>query len=140
MLVFAQTVTYVLLNHLNIDAGAFFLPEAGHAFLFVATLHCFMLKFWQLAMPFAPWQKDKLRTGICYINIILCIKCTYFTAFCTNMDNIAIKYWHTLPYREKFLRTINFAVFTDFTAAVLVLLWKLIPQNLIVVYIHAMII
>ena len=35
---------YILLNQFNIDTGAFFLPEAGHAFLFVATLHCFQLE------------------------------------------------------------------------------------------------
>ena len=31
---------YMLLNRFGIDTAAFFFPEAGRAFLFVATLHC----------------------------------------------------------------------------------------------------
>ena len=31
----------VLLNRFNIDTGAFFLSEAGRAFLFIAALHHF---------------------------------------------------------------------------------------------------
>ena len=34
---------YVLLNRLNGDSGALFLPKAGHAFLIVAALQCFLL-------------------------------------------------------------------------------------------------
>ena len=32
---------YVLLNWLNADNGALFLPKAGHAFLIVIALQCF---------------------------------------------------------------------------------------------------
>ena len=34
---------YVLLNQLNGDNGALFLPKAGRAFLIVAALQCFSL-------------------------------------------------------------------------------------------------
>ena len=34
---------YVLLNQLNRDNGALFLPKAGQTFLIVATLQCFSL-------------------------------------------------------------------------------------------------
>ena len=34
---------YVLLNHLNRDNGALFLPKARRAFLIVAALQCFSL-------------------------------------------------------------------------------------------------
>ena len=34
---------YVLLNQLNRDNGALFLPKAGRDFLIVAALQCFLL-------------------------------------------------------------------------------------------------
>ena len=40
---YACFASFKLVQH-TVDTGAFFLPEAGCAFLFVATLHCFRLE------------------------------------------------------------------------------------------------
>ena len=70
---FATTVSaslYVLLNQFNVDTGAFFLPKAGHAFLFVAALHCFRLEmhvFYRFHDNYKPYRGKRacLGTVIC---------------------------------------------------------------------------
>ena len=43
VLIQSASLYYVLLNQLNGDNGALFLPKAGHAFSIVAALQCFSL-------------------------------------------------------------------------------------------------